>query len=220
MALLEMQDVTFTIDRTTPVRNISLQIEEGTTTAFVGTPGSGKSTALKLLTGLFPPTHGKVLFNGKDLSNFTQKENVDFRKKAAFMFQDSALWSNQDIYHNLELPLQLHYPKMPKDEQKQKIVDILKLVDYEKPLSNRPADLSLGERKKIGFARALLCDPDILFLDEPTESLDNGTVARFVTILEKFCMRRRTLVFVSHDADFLKMFRGRRYIFKNGELRK
>ncbi len=218
MALLEMEDVTFMAGEVIPIHDISLQIEEGTITAFVGNPGSGKSTALKILAGLFPPTFGKVRFNGKDLFSMTQKETLAFRKRAAFMFQDSALWSNQDIYHNLELPLQIHYPHMHKDEQKQRILDIIKLVDYEKPLTNRPAALSLGERKKIGFARALLCEPDILFLDEPTESLDEATVTRFVAILEKFCKRKGTLVFVSHDADFLKTFQGTKCIFKNGEL--
>ena len=220
MALLEMVDVTFQAGDVIPIKDVSLQIEEGTISAFVGNPGSGKSTALKLLAGLFPPSYGKIKFKGKDLFSMTHKETLGFRKRAAFMFQDSALWSNQDIYHNLELPLQIHFPQMTKEEMVQKIQDITKLVDYEKPLSNRPAALSLGEQKKISFARALLCEPDILFLDEPTESLDEATVTRFVSILEKFCKHKGTLIFVSHDADFLKTFQGTKYIFKNGELLK
>ncbi|MCR4735481.1 MAG: ATP-binding cassette domain-containing protein [Treponema sp.] len=220
MSLLEMQKVTLIAGQVTPLSDVSLTIEEGTTSVFVGNPGSGKSTALKLLAGLYPPTFGKVFFNGKNIFSMTKKENLAFRKRAAFMFQDSALWANQDIYHNLELPLQIHYPKMEKEELQKKIEEIVKLVDYEKPLTNRPAALSLGEQKKIGFARALLCDPDVLFLDEPTESLDAGTVDRIVTILEKFCKRKGTLIYVSHDADFINKFSGTKYIFKNGELLK
>ncbi len=220
MALLEMKDVTFMAGEVVPIKDLSLSIEEGTINAFLGNPGSGKSTALKLIAGLFPPTHGKILFNGKNIFSFSKKENLEFRKRAAFMFQDSALWANQDIYHNLELPLQIHYPELNNHEKLEKILEITKLVGYHKPLTNRPAALSIGEQKRIGFARTLICNPDILFLDEPTESLDEGTVKLFTEILQDFCNKKSTLIYVSHDADFIKSFDGNRFIFINGESRK
>lgn len=220
MALLEMKEVTFSAGEVTPVKDVSISIEEGTVTAFLGTPGSGKSTVLKLLAGLITPTHGKILYNEKDIFSLTKKETLAFRKRAAFMFQDSALWANQDIFHNLELPLQIHFPNMSPKEKKDRIEEITNLIGYHKPLTNRPAALSIGEQKRIGFARTLICQPDILFLDEPTESLDEATVELFVSILKTFCEQKKTLIYVSHDSDFIRTFNGTRHIFYNGEQRK
>ena len=168
MSVFKMINVCFEDNGQKIIRNVSHYIEENTVTAFLGKPGSGKSTALKLLAGLITPTSGSITFEDKEIHAMTIKENEQFRKKAAFMFQDSALWANQDIYHNLELPLLTHYPGMSPKERKERIKQYTELVDYTKPLIVRPAALSIGEQKKISFARALICQPDILFLDEPT----------------------------------------------------
>lgn len=218
MALLELKDVSFSSRELEIVKNINVQIESGTTSAFLGKSGSGKSTALKLLAGIINPTHGKLLFEGKDVSTMNSTQNEVFRKRAAFMFQDSALWANQDIYHNLELPLQIHFPKMTQSERKLKIQAYANLVGYDRPLTNRPASLSTGEQKKIGFARALICDPEILFMDECTESLDEKGIQLFVSILKDFCYNKNTLIYVSHDAEFIKAFGGNKYIFQDGVL--
>ena len=153
-----MRNVCFEDNNQKIMEDISLNIEQSSITAFLGKPGSGKSTALKLLAGLFPPTAGTVTFEDKNIHSMSQKQNMDFRKRASFMFQDSALWANQDIYHNLELPLQLHFPDMDANARKEKIKKYTELVEFHKPLTIRPAALSIGEQKKISFARALICD--------------------------------------------------------------
>lgn len=134
------------------------------------------------------------------------------------MFQDSALWANQDIFHNLELPLQIHFPEMTAEQRKLKIQEMVSLVEYDKALTNRPAALSIGEQKKIGFARALICDPELLFLDEPTESLDEKTVELFISILKEFAAENKTLVYVSHDNYLINSFMSDKIYFANGEI--
>lgn len=218
MALLELNNIHYSDKGNAIIKGISHSIEPGTVTFFLGKPGSGKSTALKLLAGLIIPTNGTVRFDGKDVHNMTREENLTFRKRTAFMFQDSALWANQDIYHNLELPLQIHFPNMSAAKRKAKIQEIVKLVEYDKSLTNRPAALSIGEQKKIGFARALICDPELLFLDEPTESLDEKTVELFITILKEFAAENKTLVFVSHDNYLINSFMSDKIYFANGEI--
>ena len=218
MPVLEMKNVSF-YDNLNPVINdISLNIEKGSVTAFLGEPGGGKSTALKLICGIVVPTRGKVLFDGKDISKMNRKDNLLFRQKAAFMFQNSALWANQSIYQNLELPVKLHHP----DYSTRRIDDIIKeiaaLVEFSKPLSLRPASLSAGEQKRIAFARALICNPEILFLDEPTESLDEKTAGLFISILKDFMAAGNTLLYVSHDNAFINTFENDKYYFANGTI--
>lgn len=219
MSILKMINVCFEDNNQKIIKNISHYIESNTITAFLGKPGSGKSTALKLLAGLITPTSGTITFEDKNIHNMTRNQNLEFRKLASFMFQDSALWSNQDIYHNLELPLLTHFPKMSLQERKERIKKVTELVEYHKPLIIRPASLSIGEQKKISFARALVCDPDVLFLDEPTESIDEKTKDIFISILKKFREMKKTVVYVSHDNYLINSFLCDKIYFEDGEIK-
>jgi len=218
MSLFEMKNVSFLDNFNSVINDISLSIEKGSVTAFLGEPGGGKSTVLKLISGLIIPSSGKVLIDGKDYARFSDKENLAFRKKSAFMFQNSALWANQSLYQNLELPLKIHFPNMPPEQVKSKIEDAAKLVQFTKSLSLRPAALSTGEQKRIAFARALICEPEILFLDEPTESLNEIAAGLFISILKDFCSKGNTLIYVSHDYNFINTFKNDKYYFSNGTI--
>lgn len=219
MAIFKMKNVCYSDNNLKILDDISHYIEPSTVTAFLGKPGSGKSTALKVLAGLFPPTSGTITFEDKDIHEMNQKQLMDFRKRAAFMFQDSALWANQDIYHNLELPLLIHYPGMSAEERKERIKKFTKLVEYHKPLEIRPAALSIGEQKKISFARTLICDPEILFLDEPTESIDDKTEDLFISILKEFIAENKTVIYVSHDNYLINSFLCDKIYFADGKIK-
>ena len=218
MALLELKNVSFYDGFTQVIKDTSLSIEKGSVTALLGDSGGGKSTVLKLISGIVPPSSGKVFYNDKDFSKMNEKENQEFRKRSAFMFQNSALWANQSLYQNLELPLKIHFPDMPPGQLQDKIQDAAKLVEFTKPLSLRPASLSAGEQKRIAFARALICEPEILFLDEPTESLNDTAADFFISILKDFCSRGNTLIYVSHDNHFINTFNNDKYYFANGTI--
>ena len=219
MSGIKMKNVFFEDNNQKILHDISHFIEPNTVTALLGKPGSGKSTALKILAGLFPPTSGTVSYDDKDIHTMNQKQLMDFRKKAAFMFQDSALWANQDIFHNLDLPLQIHFPKMSLKERRERIKQYTDLVEYNKPLVIRPASLSIGEQKKISFARALICEPEILFLDEPTESIDDKTEDLFISILKDFISQKKTVVYVSHDNYLINSFLCDKIYFEDGQIR-
>lgn len=218
MALFEMKNTSFYDGLNPVVNDISLSIEKGSVTALLGEAGGGKSTVLKLISGVIVPSRGKVLFEGKDIALMSSKDNLLFRKKMAFMFQNSALWANQSLYQNLELPLKLHFPKLAPEALDERIKEVVKLVEFSKPLSLRPAALSTGEQKRIAFARALICQPEILFLDEPTESLDEKSAALFIKIIKNFCEGGNTLVYVSHDYAFINAFNNDKYYFAKGTI--
>jgi ABC-type multidrug transport system ATPase subunit len=202
--IIELKNTSFFAQNMKVVQNVSCRFEEGKTTALVGPSGGGKSTVLKLSAGLLVPTQGEVCFRGKNISIMNRRENLAFRKEGAVVFQDSALWANQNLDQSLELPLKVHFPWMDKPERDKRIAEVLTEVGYKKALGIRPSMLSMGEQKLIAFARAMLCRPTLLFLDEWTESLDDSAAQRLIRIVR--CRREEgnTIIFVSHDFRIIK----------------
>ena len=218
MALFRLEDVNFNSRTKEVVRGISMDIEEGTVTALTGKSGSGKSTLLKLIAGILVPSGGKVFYKDCDIQTMSDKKNKEFRRECAFVFQDSALWANQDIQQNLNLPLLTHNPNMPLKDRLARIHEVCDLVEYDRPLNLRPVDLSMGEQKKIAFARALINEPNVLFLDECTESLDKRGGAVMLGILDNFIKYGNTVIYVSHSTSFLKTIAGDIKIIEEGLL--
>jgi ABC-type multidrug transport system ATPase subunit len=198
-AIIELKKVRFSAQSRELIRNVSFQYEEGRATALVGPAGSGKSTLLKISAGLLVPSQGEVCFRGKNIARMSRKENLNFRQEGSVVFQDSALWANQSLLQILDLPLQIHYPRMSRKEREQRIEAVVSEVGYKKELSIRPAQLSMGEQKLLAFARALLCRPRLLFLDEWTESLDNSAAQRLVGLVKRRRTEGNTVIFVSHN---------------------
>ncbi|MCL2373667.1 MAG: ATP-binding cassette domain-containing protein [Treponema sp.] len=178
--IIELENVSFAAQKQRIVRNFSFAFEESKATALVGPSGCGKSTVLKLAAGLLVPSEGEISFRGKDVFSMSRQENLSFRREAAMVFQDSALWANQSLYQILELPLRIHFPQMPLQERDRRIYEALGEVGYRKSLELRPAALSMGEQKLIAFARAMMCRPSLLFLDEWTESVDDSAAQRLI----------------------------------------
>ncbi|MDR0998827.1 MAG: ATP-binding cassette domain-containing protein [Treponema sp.] len=199
MAFLELSNVNFSVQDRVLVKDFSYLYEEGKTTALVGPSGDGKSTILKLSAGLLVPSGGEVSFRGKNIAHMNHKENLDFRREAAVVFQDSALWANQNLSEILDLPLRVHFPRMTRKEREERIDQALKAVGYRKELSFRPSQLSMGEQKLIAFARAIICRPRLLFLDEWTESLDDSAAQRLIKLVRQHQAEGHTVIFVSHD---------------------
>jgi phospholipid/cholesterol/gamma-HCH transport system ATP-binding protein len=216
--LIELKETSFSAQDKVIVQNITISFEEGTTTALVGPSGGGKSTVLKLAAGLMLPTENDAYFRGQGISSMTRDENLQFRKEAAFVFQDSALWANQTLRQILELPLMIHFPKMTHNQRTSRIVEVLADIGYKKQLDIRPSLLSMGEQKLIAFARALVCSPRILFLDEWTESLDDSAEDRLVAIVKKMNKEGATLIFISHDFKVIKELAQRICMIVDGRL--
>jgi len=202
--IIEMRNVTFEAQKIPIVRDFSHAFAEGRATALVGPSGCGKSTALKLAAGLLIPARGEVYFRGADISLMNRRETLSFRREGAVVFQDSALWANQNLDQILELPLRIHFPRMTAAERRERVREVLGEVGYRKALGIRPAMLSMGEQKLIAFARALLCRPRLLFLDEWTESLDDAAARRLVDLVRRRREAGDTLIFVTHEPQLIR----------------
>jgi ABC-type multidrug transport system ATPase subunit len=216
--ILELKKVSFFAQNRSIVKDFSTQYEEGKTTALAGPAGGGKSTVLKLSAGLLVPSRGDVCFRGKSITRMSQKENLKFRAETAFVFQDSALWANQTLLQILELPLQIHFPKMSRSEREQRIEEVLKEAGFKKELAIRPSMLSAGEQKLIAFARAMVCRPRLLFLDEWTESLDGSAAVRLVNLVKTRQTAGDTVIFVSHNLEIIRDLADRVMMIQDGKL--
>ncbi len=216
--LFAIENLEFNSRSNSLIKGISLEIEKGTVTVLGGKSGHGKSTLLKLIAGILVPTAGRVMYNGFDIQHMPQQQNEAFRKKTAYVFQDSALWANQDIMHNVSLPLQIHFPEMKQKECMDRVQDLCQKLGYERGLNLRPADLSMGEQKKISIARAFITEPEIIFLDECTESLDRNAAEIVIQMVKDFIAAGKTVVYVSHSRHFRHSIQGQAYFVDKGLL--
>jgi ABC-type multidrug transport system ATPase subunit len=217
-ALIEMRGVSFSAQNQRVIGELSCGFEEGKSTALAGPSGCGKSTLLKLSAGLLLPSRGEVSYRGRDIVRMSRGENLAFRREGAVVFQDSALWANQSLRQTLELPLRLHFPGMNQEERDLRLREVLGEVGYRRDLDIRPSMLSMGEQKLIAFARALICRPALLFLDEWTESLDESAARRLIGLAQKRREQGHTILFVSHDFRIIRDLADQVLLIQEGRI--
>lgn len=175
------------------LKDVSLTVEHGSFSVILGASGSGKSTLLNVMSGLESPNEGQVIYDGKDISRFTEKELTAFRKeKIGFIFQQYYLLPNLNVDKNV---------KMGADLAKNKdYFSIIEAVGLAEKRNKYPAALSGGEQQRVAIARALAKKPEVLFLDEPTGALDEKTgrsVLDYILKLQK--QLGFTMVMVTHN---------------------
>ena len=194
-----MEDVSVTDDRTVILNKISLEFVPGKVTVIMGTSGCGKSTALKAAAGLIPISRGTVKYGDLKLYKLNQKDFAMVQKHTGFMFQDGALWANKNLYDNLSLPLIISEPDIDKETLDRKVRALLASFQMEGQIMSRPVALSAGEKKIISFLRAVISDPQILFMDEPTTYIDRKSTLLLIKKIFQFKKEGKTIVLVTHD---------------------
>ena len=183
----------------TAVDDISLQFTQGEFTAIMGPSGSGKTTLLNLVTGLERPTSGRILFEGQDITEASEKDLTIFRREnIGFVFQMYNLIPVLTALENVELPTIA--AGIPKDKARQKALGLLERVGLKERLYNRPVELSGGEQQRVAIARALINDPSIFVADEPTGNVDTDTGLKLIELLSELNRERAvTIILTTHD---------------------
>ena len=154
------------------LRDVSLSVPRGQTVAIIGESGCGKTVFLKTIIGLLRPTRGRVLLDGVEIAKLNEKELTKERVRFGFLFQQAALFDSMTVAQNVAFPLRQHTER-PRSEVRRIVIDRLADVGLsEDVLGKRPAELSGGMRKRVGLARALALEPEIMLYDEPTTGLD------------------------------------------------
>lgn len=182
---------------------ITLQIEQGSFTAIVGTSGSGKSTLLHMLGGLDTPTGGSVTVDGQSLDGMSRSELTIFRRrKIGFIFQNYNLMPNLTIYDNIVLPVELD----GRCADKQYFDDIVTVLGLEDKLDRKPNKLSGGQQQRAAIARALITKPAIILADEPTGNLDSRTSREVVGLLQATGKKfHQTIVMITHNDEIAQI---------------
>lgn len=199
--------------------DVSFDFPPGKTTVVLGPSGCGKSVLLKVAAGILPPNRGRVETDGKNLSSFSERQNRQFRRRTGFVFQDAALWSNNTLFENMSLPLRIHFPQLTDKEIAVRIAAVLSRFGFTEDLNLRPADTSLGERKIVSFVRAVVTDPEVLFLDEPLSGIHHQVTDNMLDLIRELKRKGRTIIIVTHDpqltaqvADWLVVLQGGRIL--------
>lgn len=202
---LLMEGASFFYGNRAVIDNADLSITPGRTTVIIGPSGSGKSILLKTLAGLLPLNRGKVLLDGKNIFSFSEAEELEFRRRSSFVFQDAALWANRSVLDNVQFPLELHFPEMSGEDIRKKVLSILEKVGYQDSIDYRPDQLSSGEQKMVSLARGLITEPEMLFLDTPLVGIDSNSAEPIKRIIKEIRSQKRTIIASFLDPELISM---------------
>lgn len=198
---------------------LSFSVARGQSLVVVGASGEGKTVLLKHLIGLMAPDAGEVLIQGVDLAKASPSESIEIRKRCGMSFQEGALFDSMTVFENIAFPIRRH-TRRSEEHVADRVRQCLSLVRLEGIETRFPAELSGGMRRRVGFARAIALEPEILFFDEPTTGLDPVNTAAVGRVIDH--LRRElgvTVVTITHDmllafqiADRIAMLRRGRFL--------
>lgn len=197
--MIEFRNVTKSFDEDVVLREVSFQISRGETIIILGVSGSGKSTILKLLLGLIHPDSGEIFVDGQDITQMTERELVRVRRAIGMVFQEGALFDSLSVCENVGYRL-YEEGSMSEEEIEGAVLRLLGFVGLEDAIDKMPAELSGGMKRRVGIARALIGNPQVILYDEPTAGLDPITKRTIVDLMIKLRdLEGVTSVFVTHD---------------------
>jgi phospholipid/cholesterol/gamma-HCH transport system ATP-binding protein len=201
------------------LKGINLSVGRGETLAVLGRSGTGKSVLLRLIIGLEQPDSGSVRIHGQDIAELALDRMGEIRKKMGFLFQHAALYDSLTISENVAFPLAHHRREMSKTERADRVKELLDEVGLKGGFEKMPSDISGGMQKRVGLARALALEPEILLLDEPTAGLDpisSGEINELILKLQR--ERQMASIVVTHDLHSARTIADRLAILNEGNV--
>jgi len=203
----------------TVLNGVSLAVGRGETLAVLGRSGTGKSVLLRLIIGLEKPDSGLVRIHGQDIDGLALDQLGEIRKKMGFLFQHAALYDSLTVEQNVGFPLQHHKQEMSKSERQDRVEKLLAEVGMDGHLGKMPSDISGGMQKRVGLARALALEPDILLLDEPTAGLDPISAGEIDDLVLKLqAEHHMASIVVTHDLHSAKTIANRLALLNEGDV--
>ena len=203
-------------DEVRALDGVSLEISQGEFVAIIGHSGSGKSTIIKLITSEIAPTEGRVMVNGYNLRDISQKQIPLMRRTLGVVFQDFRLIEKKTVSENLEVVMRA-VGATPKEIQR-RIPYILGLVDLSEKGHRYPNQLSGGEQQRVAIARALANNPSVIIADEPTGNLDPARSLEIMSLLVKINSMGTTVLVVTHERELVNRFDKRVVAIENGRI--
>ncbi len=195
---IEFRDIHLSFDDKKILNGISFIVRRGETKIILGRSGGGKSTIIRLILGLTKPDSGQILIDGEDITDFSEVEMMGVRKKMGMVFQEGALFDSLPVYDNVAY--RLHEQGIKEAEVETEVRRMLRFVNLEDAIDKMPSELSGGMRRRVGIARALVGDPQIVMFDEPTAGLDPPTARTICELAIKLRdIQDVSSIFVTHE---------------------
>jgi phospholipid/cholesterol/gamma-HCH transport system ATP-binding protein len=217
--VVAVEDLHKAFGNQTVLNGVSLAVSRGKTLAVLGRSGTGKSVLLRLVIGLEKPDSGSIRIHGQDIAGLGLDQLGEIRKKMGFLFQHAALYDSLTVAQNVAFPLVHHKREMSKSERDDRVKALLSEVGMENALEKMPSDISGGMQKRVGLARALVLEPDILLLDEPTAGLDPISSAEIDDLVLKLGEEHHMAsIVVTHDLHSAKTVADRLALLNEGDV--
>lgn len=195
---IEFRDVFLSFDERPILNGVSFTVRRGETKLILGRSGGGKSTIIRLILGLLKPDSGQILIDGEDITEKTEQEMMPVRHKIGMVFQEGALFDSLSVYDNVAY--RLREQNVAEDEIEMEVRRMLQFVALEDAIDKMPIELSGGMRRRVGIARALIGDPQVVLFDEPTAGLDPPTARTICELAIKLRdLQDVSSIFVTHE---------------------
>jgi phospholipid/cholesterol/gamma-HCH transport system ATP-binding protein len=217
--VVEIENLSKRFDSLIVLENISLSVTRAENLVVFGRSGQGKSVLLKCIIRLMLPDSGTIYINGRNILELSINELNKVRKKIGFLFQGSALYDSMTVKENLSFPLKKIFPDMKQTEIDEKVKSTLELVSLEDAINKMPSELSGGMKKRIGLARSIITDPELMLYDEPTTGLDPITtkeISELIINLQK--KLNMTSIVVTHDLICAEIIADRAIFLKDARI--
>jgi phospholipid/cholesterol/gamma-HCH transport system ATP-binding protein len=196
--ILELKNIHKNFGKNPIHRGISLSLKRGESLGLLGGSGAGKSALLRSIIGLERIDSGEIYFQNKRIDHLDENELRIYRTRISYSFQSGALFDSINVFENIAYPL-FEHTKLSFNEIKNKVREMLSLIDLPGREEVMPSDLSGGMQKRVGMARAIILHPDIILYDEPTAGLDPSNTLNVIALMEKLKKSGLASIFVTHD---------------------
>lgn len=217
MSILSLKNIHKSFGEKRIHQGVSFHLNKGETLGLLGNSGTGKSVLLRSIIGLEEIDQGEIYYYNNRIDQLFDEQWFQTRTKISYAFQSGALFDSENVYENLAYPLREHR-KMNELEIANKIKEVLQIIDMPGTQNLMPADLSGGMQKRVGLARSIILDPEIILYDEPTAGLDPVNVERVLKIMNTFKEKGIAGIFVTHDIPAAIKVCDRILILNNGVI--
>ncbi|MFP5386511.1 MAG: ABC transporter ATP-binding protein [Bacteriovoracia bacterium] len=217
MNILEVKNVHKSFEDKEVHRGVTFSLKAGETIGLLGPSGTGKSVLLRTIIGLEEIDSGEIYFHQERIDNFSEAQLYQVRTKISYAFQSGALFDSISVFENIAYPL-FEHTKLSEVEIEKRVMEMLKTINMENERDLMPSDLSGGMQKRVGLARAMVLNPEILLYDEPTAGLDPQNVEMVLEIMKRFKAKGVSGIFVTHDIPAARRICDRVLILKDGKI--
>ncbi len=216
--MVELLDVSKFYDgETAALDHLNLKIPDGQFVFIVGPSGSGKSTFLKLLTKEEEPSSGRIIINGTDITAMKKRKIPYLRRTMGIVFQDFRVIEKMTVFENVAFAM--HVVGARRRDIRKRVPYVLNLVDLGDKARRKVSELSGGEKQRVGLARALVNNPNMIIADEPTGNIDPNLSYELVELLSQINKRGTTVIMVTHDISIVKKFNFRVIEISDGKMK-